>query len=253
MKFIEKPYLPTTKAKCVICDSRVGDSIKNELRSLGCEIILVPTDSSIDVPISSHPDIHIFYCGNGDFITSSFYHDTLNKEINKYTDEIDCEIFNNKAGDGILRKGYPEDVLFNAVIVGNYLIANKETVSKDIQLKNKDKTLIEVKQGYTKCSVCVVSENAIITDDPGIYQSTKKFIDALLISRGDILLKGYNYGFFGGCCGKISNDTLAFYGCVEKLTEYDAISAFCRNHGVHCYSLSNDTLSDYGSLIPVLE
>ena len=252
MKFIEKPNLPRQKVKCVVCDSRIGDSIEKELNLLGCSILFVPSDNYLDYPISSHPDIHLYHSGDGNFITSGFFFKTFNGEIKKLVSTKDCEIFNNTKEVKKISRGYPNDVPLNVVKVGNCIIGNKDTAS-EIIMSFDYTAFINVKQGYTKCSVCVVSENAIITDDPGIYQQTKKLLDTLVVKRGEIVLNGYDYGFFGGTCGKISSDTLAFYGKVENFSEYDRISAFCRNHSVYCYSLSNSPLTDYGSLIPILE
>lgn len=252
MKFVKEPNLPINNVKYALCDSRIGDSIKKELNTLGCNPILLPVDNTLDVPISAHPDIHLFHSGDGGFITSNFYFEIFNSEIKNLGSKIDCEFFNNRRVEKEITKGYPSDVLLNVVEVGKYLIGNKSTASEMITTK-KTSDFINVNQGYTKCSVCVVSDEAIITDDAGIYKAVKKYLDVLLISRGEIILEGYNYGFFGGSCGKISKDTLAFYGSVEQLSDFENINSFCRHHNVYCYSLSNCSLTDYGSLIPLLE
>jgi hypothetical protein len=64
----------------------------------------------------------------------------------------------------------------------------------------KNFNIIDVKQGYTKCSVLPVSNNAFITDDISIYNQCVSFgIDVLYVGKGDVSLPGYNYGFIGGC------------------------------------------------------
>ena len=46
--------------------------------------------------------------------------------------------------------------------------------------------IINVKQGYAKCSICVVSDNAIITADKGIAKAAiQNRIDVLEITRLD--------------------------------------------------------------------
>ena len=39
-------------------------------------------------------------------------------------------------------------------------------------LQNGGKTLLTVKQGYAKCSLCFVSDAAFITEDAGIEKAT---------------------------------------------------------------------------------
>ena len=42
--------------------------------------------------------------------------------------------------------------------------------------------IIDVKQGYTKCSLCPVRENAVITDDSGIEKALLKYLSLIHIS-----------------------------------------------------------------------
>ena len=80
--------------------------------------------------------------------------------------------------------------------------------------------LIPVKQGYAKCSLCIVSENAVITADEGLaYTLCRAGLDVLKIIPGCIRLPGYGYGFIGGCCGKLDAATMAFAG--DPLTHPD--------------------------------
>ena len=87
--------------------------------------------------------------------------------------------------------------------------------------------MLEVQQGYTKCSICVVSENAIITSDIGIHCKAKESgIDSLLISPGYIDLPGYKYGFIGGASFKISDNVIAFTGSLDSHPDKDNIEHF---------------------------
>lgn len=149
---------------------------------------------------------------------------------------------------------YPYNVLLNALRIGNYLFC------KEAALDNKVKQLcdtynidiINVNQGYAKCSAAVVAENAIITVDKSIYAAARKVnMDVLLIKDGYIRLPGYNYGFIGGACGKLSEDCLAFCGRIELHPDYDAIQSFTKNHGVYLLSLVDEPLLDIGGILPV--
>ena len=145
---------------------------------------------------------------------------------------------------------YPNDVLFNACIVGNKLICNKKTVSNNILSAASEHgyEIINVNQGYTKCSICPVSDNAIITADKCIASACKKNgIDVLLISEGHISLLPYNFGFIGGTSG-VYRDSVYFCGALTSHPDGDKITDFCIKHGKKAVSLSKGDLEDVGSI-----
>lgn len=154
------------------------------------------------------------------------------------------------------KASYPYNVQFNHIILEDKIICNEKYTNTDIKnycYKNNFK-IINVKQGYTKCSTVVVSENAIITADPSIYKACKASgIDVLKIDSGYINLYGYDYGFIGGCCGKLSKNILAFTGVVREHKNYSDIKDFIRNYGVYILELSNKPLLDIGSIVPIME
>ena len=250
MNFLVNPNLPEKNVKYALCDSRVEETIVNELIKLGCSPVMVPYDESLSEPVSSHPDMHFFHYEQFFYVSRTF-NKTFSHFNNYIKDSIDCEKINKVVIDKNLEKEYPYDVLLNSVAIGDYILCNDKTVCKEILLTDAEK--IFVKQGYTKCSVAVVDKNAIITDDCGIYNKVKNIIDALLVRRGEVMLNGYNYGFIGGSCGKISKNLLAFCGDIKNLRDYNNIINFCRNYNVECVSLSKSSLYDYGSIIPIIE
>ena len=251
MNFILKPNFPKKNVKYIVSDCRIDKTIEAELKNLNISIIKVNEDESLHRPICAHTDIHLFHKGNGEFITSKSYWTYFNKSVERIGNKDICENFNNVCCPEQLHFEYPHDVPLNAVIIGDYLICNTNTVYNDIKLLNKK--IISTKQGYTKCSVAPVCENAIITDDVNIYNSVKPYLDVLLIEKGCVELKGYNYGFIGGCAGKLSKEILGFCGDINKCIQKYEIISFCRNHNVECISLSSENLYDYGSLIPIIE
>ncbi len=115
-------------------------------------------------------------------------------------------------------------------------------------------TIIPVKQGYTKCSICIADENSIITDDESIFKSAQNYFDdILLISKGSVRLKEMNYGFIGGCTGKIDKNKIAFNGRIESHDDHNLIIDFLDRHNITAVELLNDRLTDIGSIIPVCE
>ena len=146
---------------------------------------------------------------------------------------------------------YPGDVLLNAVWLPDYLICNTNTVAKEIlqMAYEQGKTLIHVNQGYTKCSICIVSDNAIITEDESIYEACKDNLDVLLIRKGEVELPGYEYGFIGGASA-LTSDTVYFFGNIENHSDHEAIQQFIALHNKRIVSLSKtEKLLDIGGII----
>ena len=155
-----------------------------------------------------------------------------------------------------LSKDYPNDIALNSARIGKFLICNSKHTATQIldycQLNNIE--IINVAQGYAKCSTCIVNENAVITEDKTIKsECVKRGIDVLLINKGYVSLPGLNYGFIGGCSCLISKSELAFFGDIKKHPDYKNIRAFLNNYNIVPLSLTSDNLIDIGGLIPLQE
>ena len=151
---------------------------------------------------------------------------------------------------------YPKDVLLNCAIIGNKIICNLRTIAAEVLefAESSGLTVINVNQGYSKCSICVVNENAIITDDESIFAAAGNFFnDTLFVSKGSIVLNGYNYGFIGGCCGKIDRNKIAFNGAIECHNDCNKILDFLKRNSVECIELHNERLCDIGGILPIYE
>lgn len=245
MKYIEKPNLPQGRVTLAAINSQAGESIR-KLNTLGIETVNIRCDLRLPEPINSHADIQLLHLGNDNIFCQNehLYTGEFKKKFN-------ISKIKEQAGNR-----YPEDVRLNCAIIGNKMICNKSTIAYEVlefaELNNL--TVINVKQGYTRCSVCVVSENAIITDDESIFAAAGNFFDdAQFISKGSIGLKGYGYGFIGGCCGKIDKNKLAFNGAIESHTDYKLIIDFLSRNRVECVELHHNPLYDIGGILPLCE
>ncbi len=148
---------------------------------------------------------------------------------------------------------YPKDVLCSAAPFGNYLLGNPQTLDPAILKKAKEKnySLLSVRQGYAACAVCKVTEYAAITSDPGVYQALKrkKEFELLLIRPGFIQLPGYDTGFLGGCCGKLDDHLIAFTGSLNSHPDKENIKSFLENLRIDLLELSEEPLLDTGGII----
>ena len=230
-----------------VTDCRINKQALITLSRYGYSNIPLPPFSALQKGIAAHPDMLIFIFDKK-LLTSKAYYSVAKcqiDEIIKYTG------FELVALDEAPSGEYPNDVLFNAVVVGKYLIANMKTVSKKvIEITSvKGITPINVKQGYAKCSVCKVSDNAVITSDMGIYNTLLDETDlyVLLVREGFVELSGYNYGFIGGSSG-CDGKNVYFCGDLYTHPDGDKIAEFCKLHGKKAVSLSKSKLFDVGTI-----
>ena len=229
--------------KCFI-DYRTSLEELETLSKENIEIIKVLPSKNLYEAITGHPDIQLNILSNDKIIAHEEFFNFL-KTNSSLTNDLN--IIKTK---GTLKNTYPYDISLNAVNLKDFFIHNIKFTDKNLLEVVKDKTLINVKQGYTKCSCAVISDNAIITSDVGIYNELKKYpIDVLGISCKDISLPSLNYGFIGGTCGLISENTLAFFGDYTLHPYGKDIEKFLIKHDVKPLFLSNTPLIDRGSIL----
>lgn len=148
---------------------------------------------------------------------------------------------------------YPRNVALNAAQVGKNIVCRVDSLDNTVKAYCEDHGygLINVNQGYAKCSCAVVSDNAVITEDVGIYRTLSKTdIDVLLIGKGRVALEGAEYGFIGGATGyEKHSKTLYFCGSIRDNADYCTIADFCKDHGTSIVELTDTHLTDIGSII----
>lgn len=228
--------------KYAIVDYRINKKSVNTLTKCKISVIYTkPIDILYDA-VKGHTDMQIHYVGNKRFVCAAECYDYYRNQLPPEY-EIIC-------GKKPLQNKYPHDVLYNAAVIGDFAVCNKQYTSDEILLEYQDKTILNVKQGYAKCSTAVISKNAAITADNSIYKVLKKNgIDVLKIQPGSILLNGVSYGFIGGVCGLIASDCLAVNGNLSLHPDVDKIHHFCKQHGVNILQLNNEELYDVGSIV----
>ncbi len=245
---MKSSFIPSKKISFALIDSRASKNIVQSLNKLNIKIIKTIKCNETYDAISYHPDICVIKLNNNDILVAPNVYDY-------YKENLTPLGFNVIKGNLSIENKYPHNVQYNVAILGNKVIHNfKYTDNILLDYINKNRmTKINVNQGYCKCSICIVDENSIITSDEGIYNEVIKHnIDCLLIEKGHIDLFELNYGFIGGCTGLISNDTLAFFGDIEKHPNFNDIQNFVSERNKKILCLSKENLTDLGSLIPLL-
>lgn len=231
--------------KKAVIASKLSQNATDYLKNAGVEVLTFPDNPNVDPRVAHHSDLSFFFDGNGALFIAN--------EMSEYSDLLKNYCKNVVVINKELSKEYPKDVLLNCVCIGRNFICNSETVSNEIfdKMKNSGYNILDVKQGYTKCSVVPVSDNAIITDDESIFSECEKCgIDVLKVSKGSVVLEGFDYGFIGGASGKISENEIIFNGDITKHPDYNEIAFFLNKYDVKAISFKGK-LEDIGSIIPI--
>lgn len=225
----------------IILDKTMPAEIKNKIsRRFNKKIIDTFPLSTISAPLNTHPDIQIHFLSPNIAICVpecfEYYKAAFGK--NKIT---------LLKGSSVPNDTYPADTAYNVARVGNHIFLNtkySEPVITEYYKTNGYK-IHHINQGYSKCSICIISEAAVITEDSGIYNALCKIsdINSLLINSGSVSLSGYQYGFIGGASGLIEN-TAVFTGKVSA-----QIRNFLANCKIKYYEASDSELKDFGSII----
>ncbi|MBQ8408048.1 MAG: hypothetical protein IJY39_04215 [Clostridia bacterium] len=230
----------------VITDCRIGAASIDFLKKNSVEPILLPSADYLESAVASHTDM-LMFLGFGRLFCHRKYVESNRALVERIASLAQLELTVSEEPTG---ERYPYDVLFNACILGNRLICNKNTVSKLIldAANESGYEIIHVPQGYAKCSVCAVSDNAIITADKAIAKACRSAgIDVLTVTEGHISLPPYDYGFIGGAGGLCGNK-VCFCGSINKHPDGERIKKFCEENGKIAVSLSDGELQDVGSL-----
>lgn len=142
---------------------------------------------------------------------------------------------------------YPKCIAYNTAVTEKFAICNEKYTDRVILQSVKEKSLeiINVRQGYAKCSVCVAG-GGIITSDGGIYRAVYDKTEALLISEGNVALPGYDHGFLGGASG--FDKKLYFTGDISAHPDFMRIDDFLRKINVEYECIPGD-LTDFGTMV----
>lgn len=239
-----KPNLPEENAKIVVMSTNNKELVKR-VEELGVKVLPSENLSKLLIFEQYHTDLQFLHY-NKDTVFVLKECTSLKENLKKYFPNV-IEISKN------IDKDYPNNVMLNCVVLNDKLICNTKTIADEVlQMAIKDNLkIINVNQGYTKCSTCIVNENAIITSDKSIYKSCRNEMDVLLIRQGYIELSGTDYGFIGGSSFKYNRNTVVFTGNIKLHPDYESIKSFAENHNAELLSLTENTMIDIGSIIPI--
>jgi len=245
ISYVVNPNLPSGKVNKIVCGTN-DKKILDFFAENGIEVLKVEANTEIDPSVSTHADMSVLHFGGNKIIV-----DKAQSSLESSLKDIGFEVCETKKE---IKGKYPDDIKLNFAVVGDFLIGNMKCADSMLSELINDKKQLNVRQGYSKCSTLVVNEGAIVTDDEGIYRkTTENGFDSLLISKGDIYLPGHEYGFIGGASGKISDNTVVFFGDIIYHCDFDKISSFLAKHGCNYLCTDKGQLRDIGGIIPLTQ
>lgn len=239
-------YAERTAAMLAITDRRIPAKCAASLTRLGFKTVALPPFPALPQPVASHPDMLIFIHG-GTLLTHRDYYTIAKHEIKRI---LKAGRFTLLLSDEHISSTYPEDILFNAAPAGRFIFAKKDAISRHIIkiAERLELTIIDIKQGYARCSIASAGRSAIITSDRKTAQAAQTHgIDALAIRPGHVRLDGYDTGFIGGASGCLE-DKLFLCGSLGTHPDGNSVREFCSIRGVEVVELYDGELIDVGSL-----
>ncbi len=229
----------------IIIDSRMRNFEKEKLKELGYELYEISPNPNLYFEISSHPDIHCINI-NGKIISDSH-----------------IKLTNSILGKTTLQKNYPLDIAYNVCLIKDIAIHNfKYTEPEIIKLLDKfNFKKINIKQGYSKCSIATIGENSVIVTDYKIAETLNTYnIEVLLLSeeitKNIHLFKNSQYeyssmtGFIGGVISKI-DDFIFISGDLKLIDKNNLIRNFIEKNNLKIIDFPGYDIIDYGGLIQI--
>lgn len=232
-KLLDVPYLPKGRVRLYVGSVRLPGAT-------GIEPFRSPR---LPENLRRHADLTLCYLGRGRAVCSpdSFpYYDKLLPGITL------------KRGITELDRHYPGDSAYNVCIVGGKVFC-KIKITDPCLLDEAHKLgyeIYDINQGYAKCSVCPVSENAAISADASFLRAARAAgVDCLEVSQDFVRLSGYPNGFFGGAAFLSDEKTLSINGSLDMCPETDRIKSFLSRFNIGVSSCGAGAVTDFGSLI----
>ena len=228
----------------VIIDMTVSQEVLDSFNKNNIQYFLSCKHPNLSGPISTHPDMQIHFIDGKTAVVAP--------EVYGYYNEILGSEINILKGDTQLSGTYPLDCAYNVTRLGKFIIGNLSFMDTKIKKIYQDRgfEFIHINQGYSKCSICVVDDFSVVTEDDGIYKTLLPYdINVLKINPGSVELDGFPYGFIGGASGFISEKVLAFCGNPSIEVYFNELEEYIKSKFVDIIYLSSTKLKDYGSIL----
>ena len=229
-----------TNSMLFIIDKNIPAEAKSNLTHFG-ELLEFSSEGITYPQISNHPDIFFSKVDNTLYYSPNTPEEYIQLLISKGT----------KISKGSKPVGlkYPHSALYNAVITERFFIHNQKITDTNLMQSIGTRKIINVKQGYCRCSLLPLKNISFITSDEGINKKLlTEDLNILKVNPDGIILPGEEYGLFGGTSG-ISGDRIFIVGNLNYFPEGNKVRDFLNNLNYEIIELYNGPLFDGGSIL----
>lgn len=223
--------------KIIFIGAGVPFEAAEKLRSFGLDVRILRTSPRLPSYVASHVDMLLLNI-DGTLVCGR---DVLYENRDILSDIGDITVGEDARGD------YPSDVKYNAFVFNGRLYAKRSALSEAAETVcyNKGTEIIDVRQGYAKCS-CLVTDKMVVTADPSIAAALMENGESVLkIRAGHIRLDGVDHGFIGGA-SLFDGERVFFFGKIRSHPDGDAIIEYCERFGYEVFELCDTELTDVG-------
>lgn len=228
--------------KQAVADYRTDKNTVSALERLGYEVVPTMPIAALYEEVRGHADMQL-HIVNGKAVCAP-------EVYGYYKERLDIPVI---CGSVSIGGKYPYDIAYNTCLIGKFAVCMSSHTAPEILAEHKaaGHEIIDAKQGYVKCSVCVVNDTSAITADSGMYRLLVQHgLNVLRIEPGDIELYGMS-GFIGGASGLLEDGLLAFNGDIRTHRSCGRILEFCKNAGVKPVCVGTGRLFDIGTIIRI--
>lgn len=231
----------------LIIDYRTPAPEREELRSLGFRVILSEELDFLYQAVKGHPDLQfVNACG------TLICHKGMSEDKARELESLGIPFTLTQKR---LDPPYPGHIILNAAISDDLLVHRLKDTDPSVLSACSSLKLVDVNQGYTRCSLAYVGGDSYVTSDFGISRTLQDLgKDVLLLPPGDVVLEGFSYGFIGGCLSRVTlkdEHILLVTGSLDSYRYGESLRAFLRNIGIRPCSIGTGSLKDRGSIIQI--
>jgi hypothetical protein len=240
-----------SKDSLLIVDPRTPDSEVREIEALGFKVVAAECLDFLYEGVKGHPDLQFAPVGD-----RLICHRGISLEKLKEFQGHGIECIPSYAA---LALPYPGHVILNASIGGGALIHRTDITDGALleEAIRQGLRLIDVRQGYGRCSTSYIGNGCFATNDSGVAAALSENGFRVFISPyGDVELEGFDYGFLGGCLSSVVTGSDRLVLVSGNLNEYvmgRELREFIISSGAIPIEVGKGRLKDRGSVLQVFK
>ncbi len=242
------PFIFDRRIDGILLSSKASVGLCNVIEREGIQILTVPDNPLLPVPIRDHPDMSLHPLDYSNFVVAKNMLGRYERLLAPF--KIRC-----LPSTSVPMEPYPMDVSLNIARIGEYYLHNDSTDASIQQLLvERGYRKLNIRQGYSKCSTLILKYDTIITTDKGIHRCVQlEGMHSHLLPAGYLELEGYDTGLIGGCGGMLDRSTILFTGDPQRYRYGEALLTILEAEAIRPLYPVGERMTDLGSLIGIYD